>query len=560
MNNQKRPPPNNVSRRIAQGKLLKQVIHARRRLTHHEALRLIHELQIHQIELQAQNQTLVDLHSQLEKSLERYTQLYQFAPTGHYTLSGNGTLHEVNLAGAALLGTDCPSLINRRFGLFISAETRPCFNDFLARVMSSGTKEVCEATLAIEGVPPRYLHLEGIATSANCCLLATIDITARKQVEAALEATEANAVLEKNRLEAILAALPTGVVLVNAQGNIVAVNPAFNQIWGNPHLDVQHFVEETRSRTRWADTGQLIQPEEKASLRAIRSGKTIHNRTLEIARFDGQRAFISSSAAPIRDANGHIVNSVVVIQDITENYRLNQHLQDKTALLQQANHDLENFNHYLAHDLRTPLCILTSLATVLASHPLKELNPESHTAISGILQTAETMSQVIKGLLVLSQVNLDLSQTTINMEALVAGLWQERKPADQNIQWILHPLAPAYGDPRILRQVWANLLENAIKFTRNRELAVIEVCGSTTPSEQVYYVKDNGVGFEQQDIDRLFGLFQRLHPTDDFPGYGIGLAIVQRVIQRHGGRVWAEGVINQGATFYFALPVTTLKD
>ena len=165
--------------------------------------------------------------------------------------------------------------------------------------------------------------------------------------------------------------------------------------------------------------------------------------------------------------------------------------------------------------------------------------------------------QLIENLLVLSRIGRkEIERSKIDMDKLAQTTFDEIKATapEREIQFDIKPLPPAHGDEGLLHQVFFNLLFNAIKFTRHRENAIIEVGGYAEGIENVYYVKDNGVGFDMQYAEKLFGAFQRLHSDKEFEGTGIGLALVQRIIHRHGGRIWAEGKVNEGATFYFALP------
>jgi light-regulated signal transduction histidine kinase (bacteriophytochrome) len=167
------------------------------------------------------------------------------------------------------------------------------------------------------------------------------------------------------------------------------------------------------------------------------------------------------------------------------------------------------------------------------------------------------MGTLIEDLLAFSQLGRHpISATEIDMDALAREVVDELRsiPGQQVPQCILKPLPVGWGDRSLIRQVWFNLLSNAIKFTGTREVRLIELGGSTEDTRNVYYVKDNGAGFDMRYYDKLFGVFQRLHSTREFPGTGVGLAIVQRVVVRHGGRAWAEGKSGEGATFYFALP------
>lgn len=235
---------------------------------------------------------------------------------------------------------------------------------------------------------------------------------------------------------------------------------------------------------------------------------------------------------------------------------LEQRVQQRTAQLEAANQELESFSYSVSHDLRAPLRAINGFSKILTEDFSAELTPTAQGFLRKISVAGGQMGHLIDDLLDLSRLGrkplafqrLDLNRV---VQAVLETLALEM--ANRQIEWVRAELPPARVDPVLIQQVYLNLVGNALKYSRKRELARIEIGSLTQNGEIVYFVRDNGAGFEMQYAERLFGVFQRLHREEDFEGTGIGLAIVQRIIQRHGGRVWAEGVVNQGATFYFTV-------
>lgn len=243
---------------------------------------------------------------------------------------------------------------------------------------------------------------------------------------------------------------------------------------------------------------------------------------------------------------------------LRENERwLEQTLQQRTAALEAANRELEAFNYSVAHDLRAPLRGIDSFSQLLIERHSQQLDEEGLAYLSRVRSAAGRMSQLIDALLSLAQVGRgELQPIDLDFSYLVQSVASELAAAnpERSVAVTIAPRMRAYGDSRLLRIVVANLLENAWKFTGRREQPAIEVGLRTNTKVPTYFVRDNGAGFDQEYASRLFGAFQRLHSDRDFPGTGIGLAIVHRVIARHGGTVWAESRPEQGATFDFTLP------
>jgi signal transduction histidine kinase len=233
-------------------------------------------------------------------------------------------------------------------------------------------------------------------------------------------------------------------------------------------------------------------------------------------------------------------------------------LAQSSAQLTAANKELEAFSYSVSHDLRAPLRHISGFADLLEKSQGPELEPSQRRYLRLIGESAVKMGELIDSLLQFSRMSrVEMMQSRVNLNEIVRAAQRDAALAEPNrdVQWKIHPLPEVAGDPGMLQQVFANLLANAFKYTRGREHAVIEV-GATdgTPAETTIYVKDNGVGFDMAYANRLFGVFQRLHRVDEFEGTGIGLANVQRIVLRHGGRVWAEAEPDKGATFYVALP------
>jgi light-regulated signal transduction histidine kinase (bacteriophytochrome) len=222
--------------------------------------------------------------------------------------------------------------------------------------------------------------------------------------------------------------------------------------------------------------------------------------------------------------------------------------------------ELEALSYSVSHDLRAPLRAIRGNCDWLNQKHTARLDTEGRTMLQQIAASSEQMEKLLDGLLAFSKViQLDPQRSLVDMKALARKLIDELQRSEggsSSIVVSLKPLLPAYGDATLMRQVWYNYLSNAFKFTKYKRKREIEINSFQLNGEVVYCVSDNGVGFDMQYVDRLFGAFHRLHSTEEFEGTGVGLAIVQRIIQRHGGRVWAEGKVDKGARFYFSLPTT----
>jgi len=240
-------------------------------------------------------------------------------------------------------------------------------------------------------------------------------------------------------------------------------------------------------------------------------------------------------------------------------HHLEAQVAQRTKALEGTNAELESFSYSVSHDLRAPLRAIHGFARILLEDHNAKLDPEAQRLLGVIDQNTRRMGQLIDDLLAFSRLGrTDLTTGPVDMKELAQIVADEIKRAEAgrngSLEIRIDPLPPASGDRGLLRQVMSNLLQNAAKFTRDRPGARIEVGARPDGGQTAYYVKDNGAGFDARYADKLFGVFQRLHSTEQFDGTGVGLAIVKRIVQRHGGRVWAEGVVNQGATFYFTLP------
>jgi len=230
---------------------------------------------------------------------------------------------------------------------------------------------------------------------------------------------------------------------------------------------------------------------------------------------------------------------------------------ERTAELATANRELESFSYSVSHDLRAPLRAIAGYSRILINRCAPALSEEGQRLLDNVINSAHRMSQLIDDLLRFSRLSRQpLSKGTVRVKLLVQEITAEllKEPGDRVIEFQVEDLPDCQGDTPLLRQVFSNLLSNAVKFTRGKQPAIVQVGCHDHPSEKLYFIRDNGAGFDMQYAEKLFGVFQRLHTAEEFEGTGIGLSIVQRIIQRHGGRIWAEATTNEGATFYFTLP------
>ena len=290
----------------------------------------------------------------------------------------------------------------------------------------------------------------------------------------------------------------------------------------------------------------------------------------------GRERWLDFSLSLVRDHDGRETGVRAIARDVTERKRaeaeirrlnetLDRKIRERTRQLEEANKELEAFSYSVSHDLRAPLRFVSGFADLLRKRAAPALDETSLRYLRAITDSIKQAGDLIDDLLAFSRMGrVELRRGLLDMNQQVREVVQELRAeaGGRDVVWELEELPAACADPAMLKLVWRNLLANALKYTRVRERAVIEVGFALEEGadEIVFHVRDNGVGFDMRYGHKLFGVFQRLHSAAEFEGTGIGLANVRRIISRHGGRTWAEGAVDQGATFYFSLPRTNREE
>jgi light-regulated signal transduction histidine kinase (bacteriophytochrome) len=256
-----------------------------------------------------------------------------------------------------------------------------------------------------------------------------------------------------------------------------------------------------------------------------------------------------------------IVVMVALLTERIEKVRslrtLNNELTKETIKLEDANNELEAFAYSVSHDLRVPLRAIDGFSRIVIEDYEDKLDEEGIRLLNIVRDNTKKMGQLIDDILLLSRAGRqEMKISELDMGSLAKRVYQDfsQDTEGRNVGFTADDIPMAMGDRALLTQVFTNLIGNAIKFTREKDIATIEVGSNEDKDYKIYYVKDNGAGFDMKYYDKLFGLFQRLHSQEEFEGTGVGLSIVQRIISRHGGRVWGEGEVDKGATIFFSLP------
>jgi PAS domain S-box-containing protein len=491
----------------------------------------------------------------LRESEHLYSDLVEGAPDPIITLDRLGHLKSMNPAAERVSGYAAEDLLGKyfanvnvltpasltkalkEFALVVLGRERPPVE--LDIIRKDGTRITMEAN-------PRPIKRDNQTRAIQVIFR---DVTERKRTEQALREFS-------NYLDKIINSAADPIFVKDRKHRWVLVNDAFchflgygrDEILGRSERDLFFKMEKD---TFWEREEAVFE-----------SGRESLNED-PFTDAHGVVRVAVTRAALYTDAKGDKF-LVGVIRDITELKRteekirqLNDDLKDRNEELSAINKELEAFSYSVSHDLRAPLRAVNGFANALLEDYKGKLDADGKRFLDLIKTNAANMGQLIDDLLAFSRLGRKpIDRSHVNMGDLVQEVFKgiSQSHPSRQIRLAVGPLHPVKADLGLIRQVWINLLSNAVKFTASRKEALIEVESSREGNETVYYVRDNGVGFDMRYADKLYGVFQRLHSAEEFEGTGVGLAIVQRIVHRHGGRVWAEGKVGEGATFYFSLP------
>ncbi|MFB2839063.1 PAS domain S-box protein [Floridanema evergladense] len=496
-----------------------------------------------------------------EADLQQYKDIFQFSE--HGLAVGKGTLIEiVNPAFARMHGYSVEEMIGKSI---LSLFPQEFWGDTIAFMQE--LNEVGHIThesyhLRKDGtIFPVFLDITMVKDRQNNPLyriVTLLDISDRKKAQAALQKSE-------ERLRLALQAANQGMWDLNVQTGEAIVSAEYARMLGYESEEIQ----ETNAKWR-----ERLHPEERESVYQVYAdyiaGKCNDYRVecRQLTKTGEWKWVLSSGKIVEWDRFGQPLRMLGTHTDISDrkqaelaviqlNQTLEQRVKERTAELTAANKELEAFSYSVSHDLRAPLRGIDGFSKVLLERYGDRLDEKGKHYLERIRAGSQRMGELIENLLMLSRVTrAEMKRIPVNLSEIVKGIIKELSESqpEHSVQWNIAPEITALGDTALLRIMLENLLSNAWKFTANCPQPQIEF-GYTILSEnrQAYFIKDNGVGFDMTYVNKLFIAFQRLHSNNDFPGTGVGLAIVQRIIHRHGGQVWAEGIINGGATFYFTL-------
>jgi PAS domain S-box-containing protein len=540
-------PPGSAAalRRKAVQKLKKQT-GLLRELSSKDMHHVIAELGTHQIELEMQNEELRKTQMELDASHRKYADLYDFAPVGYFTFDRRGIIREANQTGAGQLGLSKSELMKKPFSFFLAdAASRTTFADHCAAVLRTGAGAACELILKRKNGITIFVRLQSIVVENDGGVPKYVrsvvsDVTSLKEMEQRLHDSE-----ERYRL---MAETSSDVIFqLDAEGSIIYVSPAVNrygykpeEIVGSPFTD-------------------YVDPRDQAkatvAFRRAASGNRINMLELRLRYATGALYCAEINVSPvIKHGNSAVIQGIS--RDISARKSLETALKRTNIDLESVNKELEAFSYTIANDLRAPLRTIEGFARAIIEDYGDRLDTTATDYFSRIRAATHRMDQYIEAMWTLSKVSRrELAENTVDLDEIAQVIADDlrRKQPERKVDFVIAGGIKVKGDRELLRIALENLLDNAWKFTANRPEARIEFGVMEADSKKNFFVRDNGAGFNMAFADQLFQPFHRLHTMSEFPGIGIGLAIASNIIKRHGGRMWAEGEVDKGATFYFTL-------
>jgi PAS domain S-box-containing protein len=481
----------------------------------------------------------------------RFRSLLEAAPDAVVVVNREGDIVLANSQLEKLFGYQRDEVVGRPVEMLMPERFRSIHN--VHRMLYAKTPRVREmgAGLELFGLRkdrsefPVEISLSPLATDQNSLIIAAIrDITERKRAE--------------EKFRGLLESAPDAMVIVNEAGEIQLVNSQTEQLFGYDRAELIGQTVEVlvpkRLRKKHSQHREGYYVEHP--VRPMGIGLDLYG-----MRKNGTEFPVEVSLSPLETESGLLVSAA--IRDVTQRkkieediQRLNEDLRQRAAQLEAANKELESFSYSVSHDLRAPLRSIDGFSHAVLEDYGEQLPPEARNYLERARAAAQRMAVLIDDLLNLSRVTRSALQPRfINLSAMVEEIIHALKQAqpERQAKVSITPDLMVEADPHLMHIVLDNLINNAWKFTSKRELTVIEFGQQSRVKERTFFVRDNGVGFDMTYADKLFGVFQRLHGVTEFPGTGVGLATVQRIINIHGGRVWAESTEGKGATFYFTL-------
>ncbi len=398
-----------------------------------------------------------------------------------------------------------------------------------------------------------------------------LDVVFRDAQQRQLELLRLN-----QQLETILSSIPVAMWIADRNGTILRKNQMADTIWGGDTPMADTVEEYAAYNGFWSDTGAPIQADEWALAVAVQQNRAVYNQFVDIQRFDGKMATIINSGVPIRDENGAVIGAVAISMDVTRQRQLEQQasqrarelaiaqesLRDYAARLEASNHELEQFAFVASHDLQEPLRKIRLFGARLNEKLSENPDEDVKDYLQRMVNSSERMQRLINDLLEYSRLNTRRAPfTTVDLNQVVNDVLGDLEvPIHQSgAQVEVNPLPVVQADRLQMHQMFQNLLSNALKFTQKDVPPVIAIGmdgadGAGTNNNVVMYVRDTGIGFNMQDFERILQPFQRLHGQSEYPGSGIGLAVVRKIVERHRGHITAESRPGEGTTFWITLP------